>query len=213
MLRWSHLQIGHGQNPILKLEDKEFSAGAQILVRGPSGSGKTTLLYTLAGLMPAVGGEIWINNTELPRLKEDARDRFRGKNIGIIFQTLQLVKSLTVLDNLLLASFVAGLKQDAQAARAALEKLGLGDKADFLPEKLSQGQAQRVAFARAVQHKPSLILADEPTSSLDDESCAVVVQLMRQMAHETNAILVVSTHDHRVGEQFDCVLTTGGTYE
>jgi putative ABC transport system ATP-binding protein len=157
-----------------------------------------------------MAGTITVGGTDLTTLSEAALDHFRGRRIGMIFQTLHLMRSLSVLDNLLLASYVAGLPQKREHARQLLAELGIAEKADALPEALSQGQAQRVAIARAVLHRPALILADEPTSSLDDEACAVVIGLIRQVARETGAALVISTHDSRVKEHFNQIIQLGG---
>ncbi len=180
--------------------------GGKCLVSGPSGSGKTTLLYAIAGLLPVLSGTITVNGMEITALSESRRDRFRGRHIGIIYQTLHLVRSLSVIDNLLLSYFAAGLKQDRQRALHMLHRLGIEDKKDALPEELSQGQAQRVAIARAVLHRPPLILADEPTSSLDDKSCARVLEIIMQVAEEAGAALLISTHDSRVRPHFKQVM-------
>ena len=155
-------------------------------------------------------GSIAIGDTNIAAMSEAQRDRFRGQHIGIIFQTLHLVKSLSVIDNLLLASYVAGQPQEEAKACDALKRLGIYDKKNDLPETLSQGQAQRVAIARAVTHNPEMILADEPTSSLDDQSCETVIGLIKQAAKETNATLVISTHDSRVKAHCGNVVQLGG---
>lgn len=209
MLDIKHLSVGYNGKPVWKLSELTLNAGDQFLLTGPSGSGKTTLLYTLAGLQPALSGHIIINNTDITTLSEAQRDHFRGQHIGIIFQTLHLVKSLSVLDNLLLASYVATVAQQKNHALELLDHLGIANKAHHLPEQLSQGQAQRVAIARAVLHKPALLLADEPTSSLDDDSCNNVIELITRIAHENNTMLIISTHDQRVKTHFKHTLHMG----
>jgi putative ABC transport system ATP-binding protein len=202
--------IGYRETPVLDFPGMELADGAHCLLIGPSGSGKTTLLYALAGLAEVMAGGVHLNGTEISALSEAERDRFRGENVGIIFQTLHLVKSLTVLDNLLLASYLAGLPQRPQRAVALLDKLGIADKKDHMPATLSQGQAQRVAIARAVLNDPVLILADEPTSSLDDMSAATAIKLIREVAADNAASLVVATHDARVKPHFPTVIEIGG---
>lgn len=210
MLHVSHVTLGYDGKPILEFDGMQLEKSAYCLLTGPSGSGKTTLLYAIAGLNPVMKGSISVNDTEITALKESELDRFRGQHIGIIFQTLHLVKSLSVLDNLLLAPYVAGQKRDQKEIVAILDMLGIAHKKDAMPSELSQGQAQRVAIARAVLNKPALILADEPTSSLDDKNCADVIKLIQQVAKESGASLVISTHDARVKEHFANVITIGG---
>lgn len=202
MLQIENIAVGYGAQPVLRLKSLSLPRGGQCLLTGPSGSGKTSLLYAIAGLLPLQSGSIAIDGTQLASLSESQRDRFRGRHIGIIFQTLHLIKSLSVLDNLLLSSYVAGLPQQRGRAVELLRQLGVYDKKDAMPHQLSQGQAQRVAIARSVLQGPSLLLADEPTSSLDDDSCAAVISLIKQVAQDANAALLISTHDSRVKAHF-----------
>jgi len=210
MLNISQVSLGYNGKAVLQFSGLELPKGGQCLITGPSGSGKTTLLYAIAGLVRVMEGTITVGGTDITTLSEAALDRFRGKRIGMIFQTLHLIKSLSVLDNLLLASYIVGLPREKERALELFEELGIGEKKDALPDALSQGQAQRVAIARAVLHRPALILADEPTSSLDDEACAAVIGLIRQTARETGATLVISTHDSRVKEHFSDIIELGG---
>ena len=207
MLNVKNLTLGYKGTTILTFPGLQLAGGEQCLLTGPSGSGKTTLLYAIAGLIDVMAGEIHISDTDITKLSESARDHFRGKRIGMIFQTLHLVKSLSVIENLMLASYAAGVPQNRSHAHDILNQLGIYDKSDALPSELSQGQAQRVAIARAVLHRPELLLADEPTSSLDDVSCEVVITLIQQVAKDTGAALVISTHDSRVKKHFGNVIT------
>ena len=207
MLKLSQVSLGYNNKEILRFKGLDLPSKSQLLITGESGSGKTTLLYTIAGLIPALEGQVIINGTDISKLSESDRDQYRGKNIGIIFQTLHLIKSLNVLDNLLLAPYVSGSKPNKERALELLNMLNIGDKAHFFPEELSQGQSQRVAVARAVLQNPSLIIADEPTSSLDDSNCASVIALLKEIAAKTEATLVISTHDSRVKSHFDNVIT------
>jgi putative ABC transport system ATP-binding protein len=180
--------------------------GEQKLVSGASGTGKTTLLHTIAGFIPPLAGQIVIDGTDITSLSESARDRFRGRRIGMIFQNLHLVKSLSVLDNLLLSSYLTGLPQQPKTAVALLDQLGIADKRSAMPANLSRGQAQRVAIARAILNQPALILADEPTSSLDDQACQNVIQLIQQLAQQHNASLLITSHDQRLKANFAQIL-------
>lgn len=210
MLNVSQVSLGYNGKPVLHFAGMQLLQGEHCLLNGPSGSGKTTLLYAIAGLVRTLEGTITLAGTNISAISEAARDHLRGRQIGMIFQTLHLVRSLNVLDNLLLASYVAGMSRGKERSLELLDRLGIADKAAALPEELSQGQAQRVAIARAVLHRPALILADEPTSSLDDAVCADVVELIRQTARESGATLLISTHDSRVKNHFDRVVSLGG---
>lgn len=209
MIEWSNLALGYNGNVALRVADLTLGQGEHWLVCGPSGRGKTTLLYALAGLLPPLQGRLHVAGTELSTLSEAARDLFRGRHIGLVFQSLHLVPALSVIENLLLASYLAGLPQNHKRAVSLLDRLGLAGKHDVLPSALSQGQAQRVAIARAVLHRPDLLLADEPTASLDDEAATNVIALLREAAKEQGATLVISTHDARVKSQFEHRLELG----
>lgn len=209
MLAISDISLGYGDKEVLHLPDISLTRGSQSLIVGQSGSGKTTLLYSIAGLLDVLKGKIVINDTDITTLSESDRDHFRSKNIGIIFQTLHLIKSLTVLENLLLASYVADINQQTERALGLLEELGIADKAHHLPATLSQGQAQRVAIARSVLNHPELLLADEPTSSLDDHSCEAVINLLKKIAQENNSTLIIATHDNRVKAHFSNIIQVG----
>ena len=183
---------------VLQVEAWQVEQGSQWLVVGPSGSGKTTLLHILAGILQPIAGSVSIAGQDLMALKPAELDRFRGQRIGIVLQRLHLVPSLTVMNNLLLAQYLAGLSQDGVRVREVLASLDAAEKAGAYPHELSFGQAQRVAVARAVVNRPKLLLADEPTSNLDDERCAQAFGLLESQARACDATLVVATHDHRL---------------
>ena len=172
--------------------------GAHWLVLGPSGSGKTTLLHILAAILTPTAGSVSVAGQDLTALGAHQLDRFRGQHIGIVLQRLHLVPSLTVMNNLSLAQYLAGLAQDGARVREVLASLGVSDKAGAYPHELSFGQAQRVAVARAVVNGPKLLLADEPTSNLDDVRCAQAYGLLESQARAYGATLVVATHDQRI---------------
>ena len=206
MLVVEGLAAGHGGRVLARLERLRLAAGEAGLLIGPSGSGKTTLLLAMAGLADIIGGSVKVGEVELSGLPPAERDNYRGRRIGLVFQDLHLIAGLSALDNLLLAPFAAGIRQDRGRALALLGELGLAEHAHRRAETLSRGEAQRVAIARAMLLEPELILADEPTSSLDDESCGLVAGLLQRAAKETGAALVIATHDRRLKDRFATVM-------
>jgi putative ABC transport system ATP-binding protein len=180
-------------------------------VLGPSGSGKSTLLHILAGLLRPSRGEVVIAGQALAALKPAAIDRFRGQHIGIVLQQLHLVPTLSVERNVLLAQYLSGVSQDRKRVGEVLGSLDLGGKAQAYPHELSHGQAQRVAVARAVVNKPVLLLADEPTSNLDDERCMQALELLEAQARSCNATLVIATHDRRITARIARQFNLSGT--
>jgi len=188
---------------VLRIDAWSVPRGEQCLILGPSGSGKTTLLHILAGILAPSEGSVSIAGQNLETMPASALDRFRGRHIGIVFQRLHLIPSLTVLQNLLLAQYMAGATCDAQAARELLGRLGLADTAHRKPAALSFGQSQRAAVARAVVNHPILILADEPTSNLDDANAAAALDVLMAQAKSCNATLVIATHDRRIKAHFE----------
>jgi putative ABC transport system ATP-binding protein len=192
----------YGDKQVLALDAWRAAVGEHWLVLGASGSGKTTLLGILGGLLRPSEGRVTVAGQDLPSLSAAELDRFRGRHVGFVPQKLHLLSSLGVEDNLVLAQYLAGLPQDRARARGVLGALGLAERADARPAELSHGQAQRVAVARAVINRPGLILADEPTSNLDDAHCAQAIELLESQAAACGATLVVATHDQRVRARF-----------
>ena len=209
MLTISNLKTGYGDKTVVDLKAFNVDKGKKCLIRGISGSGKTTLLYAIAGLGDIQNGTVSVEGTDIYKLSEGERDRFRGEKLGIVFQTLHLVKSLTVLENILLGSFVNKRDQNVPYARELLARLGIAELVDRPASDISQGQAQRVAIARALLNKPALLLADEPTSSLDSKSALQVIALLKSLSAETGATLLVSSHDDRIQNEFDQTLEMG----
>ncbi|MDB5484087.1 MAG: ABC-type transport system ATPase component [Caulobacteraceae bacterium] len=206
MLAVESLVAGYGRHRLARLGRLEVGPGQAALLLGPSGSGKTTLLLAIAGLADVLEGTVRIDGVDVAGLRGAARDRFRGRAIGFVFQDLHLIAGLSTLDNVLLAPFAIGARQDRRRALALLEELGLAARARRPAETLSRGEAQRAAIARAMLLEPKLILADEPTASLDDETCRRVADLLGRAAAETGAALVIATHDLRLRERFEvCV--------
>ena len=195
MVEVEALRHGHGDRDVLDIPAWRIDAGESCLVAGPSGSGKSTLLHLLAGLATPRAGSVRVAGRDLAALSPAARDRFRGRSVGLVLQSFHLLDTLSVLDNVRLARHLAGLREDRGRCREVLEDLGVAELAQARPSTLSHGQAQRVALARAVVNRPAVILADEPTSSLDDESCERVAALIEAEAARQGATLVVATHD------------------
>jgi ABC-type lipoprotein export system ATPase subunit len=194
----NNLHHSYDGQDVLAVADWQAAQGEHWLLLGPSGSGKTTLLHALAGILRPVAGGIVAAGQDLAALSRSALDRFRGRNMGIVLQRLHLMPSLNVLENVVLAQYLAGLPQDRRRAAEVLAGLGLADKLAAKPHELSFGQAQRVAVARAVVNGPRLLLADEPTSNLDDARCVQVLELLQSQARACNATLVIATHDQRI---------------
>ena len=192
------LVAGYAARPIARMGALTVAGGKAAVLAGPSGAGKTTLLLAIAGLADVLAGSIDIDGADVARLTSRQRDRHRGRHIGLVFQDLHLVPGLSALDNMLLAPFAAGVPSDRTRARALLDRLGLSHRIGARAETLSRGEAQRVAIARAMLLRPQLILADEPTASLDDEACRTVLGLLLDATRETGAALVIATHDARV---------------
>ena len=192
----------YGGTVALRIPRWDAGQGEHWLLAGPSGSGKSTALALLAALLRPTRGTIIVGNQDLARLERSALDRWRGRNVGFVPQRLHLVDTLSVLDNLLLAQYLAGGPVDVKAARSALESVELSAYADRQPDMLSQGQAQRVAVARAVVNRPVLLIADEPTSSLDDDNAARSLALLVEHASRCGATLLVASHDARIRHAF-----------
>lgn len=192
----------YGDTHNISFKDWEIKDGEQWLLLGESGSGKTTLLHILTGILKPSTGGININGTSVYTLSPRALDQFRGRNIGIIFQRPHLIKSLTVAENLVLAQSFARLPENRNRINEVLHSLGIADKKNAYPSELSQGQLQRVSIARAVINKPALLIADEPTSSLDDKNAIAVLDLLLQQSGLNQATLIVATHDKRVKDAF-----------
>ncbi len=199
MIRIEALRFSYDSaEDVLRLATFELDAKSNVLVVGPSGCGKTTLLHLIAGLLLPSGGRVLVDGQDLALLSPPARDRFRGQHVGIVLQQFHLLPTLTALQNLLVAQSIAALPVDRAAARTMLQSLGVNDRGDAFPHQLSVGQQQRVAIARALVNRPKLLLADEPTSSLDDETCALVADLLLDATQRHGASLLIATHDMRL---------------
>lgn len=202
MLNIKALKHSYDGQTMISYPDWKVDAGNHAIILGNSGCGKTTLLHLIGGLMPPREGLLEVAGENLRNKSGAKLDRFRGKNIGIVFQKPHLVRSLTVKENLTLSQYLGQKKTDNKRAEDVLSQLGIQELANRKVHQISQGQAQRVSIARAVINSPKLLLADEPTASLDDENCKKVIDLLKSQAEETGATLIVATHDHRVKNEF-----------
>jgi putative ABC transport system ATP-binding protein len=200
MLRTEHLSFAYPGGVAMRFADVNVPQGGVLLLQGASGSGKSTLLALCSGLLASTGGRIQVAGQDVSQLAGAARDAWRGRTVGFLPQRLHLSESLTVRGNLGLVFFAAGLREDPAKIDAALQALDVAELAHRRPSELSGGQAQRVALARAVLLSPQIILADEPTASLDDEAAAQAIGLLLAAAQRCGASLVVATHDARVKE-------------
>ncbi len=188
--------------------DLVVHSGEFVAVMGPSGSGKSTVLHLLAGLVPATSGEIWLRGSRLGKLGEAERAVLRRRHVGVVFQFFNLISNMTVADNVELPALLAGAgpKQARARRESLLEELGLSERADAQPTRLSGGEQQRVALARALANEPSLLLADEPTGNLDSTNTRDVIRLLERVHDQGQTILLV-THDARVASAADRVVS------
>ena len=186
-----------GDYLVLKGIDLAFEAGEFVSIVGKSGSGKTTLLNMIAGIDRPSSGEVWVNSAALHKMSESQMARWRGRNLGIVFQFFQLLPTLSVLENIMLPMDFAGkypYRERKQRALSLLELVGLADHAYKLPLALSGGQQQRVAISRALANDPPVLIADEPTGNLDSKTAASVFELFHQLAAQGKSVVIV-THD------------------
>ena len=200
-------QSGVVSSSVLQGVTLEIPYGEIQLLMGPSGSGKTTLLSILAGILTPTHGSVYLLGQEITAMSKEALSKFRLNNIGFIFQGFNLFPALTAAENVEVALRMKGIRGRAakQEARELLEQVGLGDRTTYLPRNLSGGQKQRVAIARALAGNPRLIMADEPTASLDSHSGHTVIELLRDLAKESNRTVLMVTHDPRLVDVADRV--------
>jgi putative ABC transport system ATP-binding protein len=200
------LQYRYPQGPVLAFPDVAVPQGGVLLLRGRSGAGKSTWLSLVAGLLAPSAGELVVAGQSLLALTPVQRDAWRARHVGFLPQKLHLSPALSVVGNLGLAYYAAGLPDDRTAIAAALAALGVAELAERQPAQLSGGQAQRVALARAVLLNPRVILADEPTASLDDAAAQDALTLLQTTAQRSGATLVIATHDARVRQALPAAL-------
>ena len=194
--------IGQKTVEVLHGLSLNIKRGEKVFLCGPSGAGKTTLMYTLAGLEQPQQGKVIVAGEDVYALNLRRRALFRNKTMGFIFQNYMLMPELTALENASLATAVAG-REATERVKALLERVGLGDRMDHLPNELSGGEQQRVAIARALAHDPELIFADEPTGNLDSRNGKQILDLLFELADEGNKTLVIVTHDSQIAARGD----------
>ncbi|MDO5470479.1 MAG: ABC transporter ATP-binding protein [Akkermansia sp.] len=197
--------IGHKTVEVLHGLSLNIKRGEKVFLCGPSGAGKTTLMYTLAGLEQPQQGKVLVDGEDIYSLNLRKRALFRNKTMGFIFQNYMLMPELTALENASLATAVAG-REATDRVKSLLERVGLGDRMDHLPNELSGGEQQRVAIARALAHDPALIFADEPTGNLDSRNGRQILDLLFELAEEGNKTLVIVTHDAQIAARGDRTL-------
>ena len=202
MIATDALRFAYSPEKTFAFPDLHCADGQALLILGQSGQGKTTLLHLLALLLQPQGGRIVVNGQETGRLQGAEAAAFRAANIGLVYQRPHFVRALSVLDNLLLPNYLAHRPTNAAKARYLAETLGFAGLLHQKTHALSLGEQQRVGIARALMNDARLLLADEPTSSLDDVNCQRVVTLLRSQAESVGASLVVVTHDARLKNQF-----------
>lgn len=200
----SYREPGGGVLPVLQIEQFSLQQGEQVALLGPSGGGKSTLLNVISGISTADSGEIRIGGIDLAKLPEPARDRFRAERIGFVFQTFHLLPAFTALENVLLGMSFSG-KVNRQYARELLQRVGLGARLQHKPAQLSVGEQQRVSVARALANRPVLMLADEPTASVDPANQEVILKLLQETCREHNVTLLLVTHAQEISRRFERV--------
>ena len=201
MIKTESLKFSYDGKKYFDFPDINLDSGENLLIIGNSGIGKTTLLHLLAGILKPESGSINISGTDISKFSDTELDKFRGDNIGIVFQKPHFISSLTINENLKLAQYLSNSKTSGDAKKI-LESLNIKDKYQQKPNQLSEGEKQRASIALALINSPSLILADEPTSSLDDFNCDNVIKLLKKQAKDHKAQLIVITHDARLKKHF-----------
>ena len=194
------------RDEILKVVDiPQWSVdkGEQIAIYGPSGSGKSTLLHLIAGVLVPTSGKINVCGEEVSSLSEAQRDKFRARRIGYVFQSFNLLQGYNALDNVLMGMTFCSMTPDRKLAKSLLEQVGIGSRLRHTPSEMSLGEQQRVAIARALAKKPELVLADEPTGSLDPRNKFQVVEMLRKMCSEQGSTLILVSHEENVIDKFE----------
>jgi len=200
---------GESERHVLRGLNFEVNEGEFVVLLGRSGSGKSTLLNLISGIDVASSGEVFFGDINLTALSENDRTLFRRESIGIIFQSFNLIPTLTVAENMLLPMELTGRLSPDQQARAlgVLDEVGLSDRRDSYPDRLSGGEQQRVALARALAHEPLLILADEPTGNLDSKTADQVMHILHRLIHDEKRTMLIATHDRDILDMADRIVS------
>lgn len=204
-VRKSFREPDGGVLPILNIASFDVASGEQVVLLGPSGGGKTTLLNVISGITAPDSGDVVIDGTNIARLREVARDRFRAQRIGFVFQTFNLLPAFTALENVLLGMSFSGRKVERKRAEELLNLVGLSHRLQHRPPQMSVGEQQRVAVARSLANRPSLLLADEPTANVDVAHQESILKLIRDACAGNNVSLLMVTHSLEVANQFSRV--------
>lgn len=209
MLEARHVSLSYGVTPALRDVCLRVDAGASVALMGASGSGKSSLLHCLAGVLVPDQGSVLVDGTDISGLRESARNRLRLERMGVVFQYGDLVPELTLVENVMLPLQLLGSRSREARVRAVelLDQLGIADLANSRTGAVSGGQAQRAAVARALVHKPAVVLADEPTGALDSVNAEAVLDALVDMARDRGAALLVVTHDNVVASHLDTLVT------
>ena len=206
MIAACDLKFSYSETTSLEFPDFKCQSGNKLLLLGNSGSGKTTLLHLLCGLIRPDSGSMQVAGLDLNTLGDRELDKFRGRELGIVFQQSHFVQSLTVAENISLPTMLTGSNITAEELKVRthelLDRLGIGHKFDSYPKDLSVGEQQRASIARALVHKPSVVFADEPTSALDDKSTESVIRLLEDETEKVGATLIIVTHDSRLKNRY-----------
>lgn len=204
-IKKSFVQPDKKRVPILDIPEFDIESGEQVILIGPSGCGKTTMLHTIAGITQPDSGKVFLDNVELTRYSESARDRIRADKLGYVFQTFNLLPGFSAYENVILGMTFASKKRSPERAKALLERVGLGHRLNNKPHQLSVGEQQRVAVARALANRPSLLLADEPTANVDPGNQQQIIDLIKSSCETEKIALLMVTHSMEVADQFERV--------
>lgn len=206
-VRKSYREPNGNRLPVLGIERYELAQGEQAALVGSSGCGKTTLLNVISGILVPDSGKVIIDGKDIATLIEPVRDRFRAIKIGFVFQTFNLLPAFTALENVLLGMSFSGRPVDREFASSLLERVGLGERMNHLPRRMSVGEQQRVSVARSMANRPALLLADEPTANVDPANQELILDLVRDTCRESNVTLLMVTHAKEVANQFERIDT------
>lgn len=211
ILEIEHLSkvYGSGETEVRALDNVSFTVpkGQFVAIIGPSGSGKSTLLHILGGVDTASSGKVLVDGTDISKLNETALAVFRRRQIGLIYQFYNLIPVLTVEENMTLPLLLDGKKVDAAMQATLVEKLGMEDRMNYLPNQLSGGQQQRVSIGRALMNNPALVLADEPTGNLDSKNSSEIIELLRYFNQTMDQTVIIITHDERIALGADRIIS------